>query len=86
MQDFESSKDFFFLWVHCSCIDSCEPSCVYWEFEFRISAPSGQPCSLQSKDSLIIIYKYIVAIFRHTRRGHQISLRMVVRHHVDAGI
>jgi len=33
-----------------------------------------------------IIYKYTVAIFRHTRRGHQISLQMVVSHHVVAGI
>jgi len=35
---------------------------------------------------LLIIYKYIVAVFRHTRRGHQISLQMVVSHHVVAGI
>jgi len=35
---------------------------------------------------LFIIYKYTVAIFRHTRRGHQISFRMVVSHHVVAGI
>jgi hypothetical protein len=34
----------------------------------------------------IIICKYIVAVFRHTRRGSQISLRMVVSHHVVAGI
>jgi hypothetical protein len=26
-----------------------------------------------------------VAVFRHTRRGHQIPLRMVVNHHVVAG-
>jgi hypothetical protein len=32
-----------------------------------------------------IISKYTVAIFRHTRRGHQISLRMVVSHHVVPG-
>jgi hypothetical protein len=38
------------------------------------------------KDLLIIIYKYTVAVFRHTRRGHQISLRVVVSHHVVAGI
>jgi 4-amino-4-deoxy-L-arabinose transferase-like glycosyltransferase len=28
---------------------------------------------------------YIVAVFRHTRRGPQISLQMVVSHHVVAG-
>jgi hypothetical protein len=34
----------------------------------------------------IIICKYTVAAFRHTRRGCQISLQMVVSHHVVAGI
>jgi hypothetical protein len=35
---------------------------------------------------LFIIHKYTVAVFRHTRRGSQISLGMVVSHHVVAGI
>jgi hypothetical protein len=35
---------------------------------------------------LFIICKYTVAVFRCTRRGHQISLRVVVSHHVVAGI
>jgi hypothetical protein len=35
---------------------------------------------------LFIICKYTVAIFRHTRRGHQFSLQVVVSHHVVAGI
>jgi hypothetical protein len=35
---------------------------------------------------LFIICKYTVAVFRHSRRGRQISLRMVVSHHVVAGI
>jgi len=34
---------------------------------------------------LFIVYEYRVAVFRHTRRGHQISLQMVVSHHVVAG-
>ena len=38
------------------------------------------------KIDLFIICKYTVAIFRHTRRGRQISLQMVVSHHVVAGI
>jgi hypothetical protein len=38
------------------------------------------------KDLFIIIWKYTVAVLRHTRRGHQISLRMVVSLHVVAGI
>ena len=33
---------------------------------------------------LFYVYEYTVAIFRHTRRGHQIPLRMVVSHHVSA--
>jgi hypothetical protein len=32
------------------------------------------------------ICKYTVAVFRHTRRERQISLWMVVSHHVVAGI
>jgi hypothetical protein len=35
---------------------------------------------------LFIICKYTVAVFRRTRRGHQISLQVVVSHHVVAGI
>ena len=31
-------------------------------------------------------YEYTVAAFRHTRRGHQIPLQIVVSHHVVAGI
>jgi hypothetical protein len=34
---------------------------------------------------LFIYYEYTVAVFRHTRRGHQIPLPMVVSHHVVAG-
>jgi hypothetical protein len=35
---------------------------------------------------LLVICKYTVAVFRHSRRGSQISLQMVVSHHVVAGI
>jgi hypothetical protein len=34
---------------------------------------------------LFYIYEYPVAVFRHTRRGHQIPLQMVVSHHVVTG-
>ena len=34
----------------------------------------------------IDIHRYTVGVFRHTRRGHQISLRMVVSHHAVVGI
>jgi hypothetical protein len=37
-------------------------------------APSGWPHSLRPKDLFIIIHKYTAAVFRHTRRGHQISV------------
>jgi hypothetical protein len=33
---------------------------------------------------LFYVYEYTVAVFRHTRRGHQIPLQMVVSHHVVA--
>jgi hypothetical protein len=35
---------------------------------------------------LFIICKYTVAVFKHSRRGSQISLKMVVSHHVVARI
>jgi hypothetical protein len=34
---------------------------------------------------LFNVYEYTVSIFMHTRRGRQISLQMVVSHHVVAG-
>jgi hypothetical protein len=49
-------------------------------------APSSQPCSLRPKDVFNIIRKYTIADFRPTRRGHRISLQVVVSHHVVAGI
>jgi hypothetical protein len=45
----------------------------------------GQAVIFFSKD-LFIIYKYTVAVFKRTTRGNQISLQMVVSHHVVAGI
>jgi hypothetical protein len=52
---------------------------------------SPLPCSVYIvlfflKIYLFIICVYTVAVFRHSRRGHQITLRMVVSHHVVAGI
>jgi hypothetical protein len=35
---------------------------------------------------LFYVYEYMVAVFSHTRRGHQIPLQMAVSHHVIAGI
>jgi hypothetical protein len=42
--------------------------------------------SLSLRFYLFTIYKHTVAVFRHTRRGRQISLPMVVSHHTIAGI
>jgi hypothetical protein len=37
-------KDLFILciWVYCCCTDDCEPSCGYWDWNFRTSDCSGQ--------------------------------------------
>jgi hypothetical protein len=43
-------------------------------------------CLFVLKVYLFIVYKYTVAVFRHTRRRYQISLQMVVSHHMVAGI
>jgi hypothetical protein len=51
---------------------------VYWFKEL--------PDGFLKKIYLFIICKYIVAVFRHSRRGRQILLQMVVSHHVVAGI
>ena len=86
------------MWVHCSCTDGCELSCGCWELNFLglLLAPvnltcssrprSLSPCLLRPKDLFIIIHKYTVTDFRCIRRGCQISLRIVVSHHVVAGI
>ena len=34
---------------------------------------------------LFVAYEYTILVFRHTRRGHQIPLQIVVSHHVVAG-
>jgi hypothetical protein len=44
------------------------------------------PCLLRPKALFIIMHKCTVSDFRLTRRGRQISLRVVVSHHVVAGI
>jgi hypothetical protein len=40
--------------------------------------------SFLKKKRLFYVCEYTVTVFRHTRRGHQISLQMVVSHHVVA--
>jgi hypothetical protein len=53
---------------------------------FRTSARSGWPHSLWPKGLFFIIHNYTVAVFRRNRRGCQVSLPVVVSHHVVAGI
>jgi hypothetical protein len=45
-----------------------------------------EPLIAPAQNLFIIIHNYTVAVFRHARRGHQISLKVVVSHHVAAGI
>jgi hypothetical protein len=77
--------------THYSYTDGYEPSSGCWELNLGPlltgvnPAHSGWPPSLPPFQRLIIIYKYTVADFRHTRRRRQISLQVVVSHRVVAG-
>jgi hypothetical protein len=51
-------------------------------FLMTISISFGAMGLLIFKKDLFITYKYAVAVFRYSRRGRQISLQMVVSHHV----
>jgi hypothetical protein len=51
---------------------------------FHVPAAAGS--TFKKKILFIIIHKYTVAVFRRTRRGLQVSLWVVVSHHVVAGI
>ena len=55
-------------------------------FELRTFGRAVSALFFFFKDLFIIKYKDTVTVFRHTRRGCQISLPMVVSHHVVAGI
>jgi len=76
--------------------DGCEPPCGCWDLN---SGPlEEQPVLLTAEPSLqphtifflrfiyFNVCEYTVTLFRHTRRGHQFSLQMVVSYHVVAGI
>jgi hypothetical protein len=76
------------MWVHTVAVQMVV---VVGDWIFRTSACSDQlhslsPYVLRPKGSFIIIHKYTVADFWHTRRGRQTSLQVVVSHHVFAGI
>jgi len=57
------------------------PGCVFLKMLFSLL----QPLFFFLKIYSFIIYKYTVAVIRYIRRGHRISLQMVVSHHVVAG-
>jgi hypothetical protein len=72
--------------------DGCEPPCgccglnsgsLDEQSVLLTTEPFFQP---QLFLFLSFIYYLYVAVFRHTRRGHQIPLQMVVSHLVVAGI
>jgi hypothetical protein len=56
------------------------------EFLGPLLTPVGLARSGPKIYLFIIIYKHTVAVFRHTRRGCQISLPVVVSHRVVARI
>jgi hypothetical protein len=64
----------------------CSQSSLILLFFGHFKVNSGMVVSLFFKDLFIIIHKHTVADFRHTRRGRQISLWVVVSCHVVAGI
>jgi hypothetical protein len=78
----------------CPCV-SMFNVCVMCEYVYVcicVWRPNDSPECLLIPQELstlffcFIICKYTVAVFRHSRRGSQISLRMVVSHHVVTGI
>jgi hypothetical protein len=58
------------------------------EIKGCFTSPRNNQCFLYFLKRIIYlfyVYKYTVAVFRHTRRRHLITLQMVVSHHVIAG-
>ena len=76
---------FFYVYEYTVAVQMVVSLHVLLGIEFRTSARSGWPYLLHPKDIFIIINKYTVTVFRHTRRGRQILLQMVVSHHVVPG-
>jgi hypothetical protein len=53
---------------------------------FKVSETHARPSLFLYLLYMYTLYECTVTVFRHTRRGHPISLQMVVSHHVVAGI
>jgi hypothetical protein len=65
---------------------SLEPEALYLEMYSSMCLLIGCFRFFFKKDLFIIINKYTLAVFRHTRRGCKISSWVVVSHHVVAVI
>jgi hypothetical protein len=69
----------------CVCVCVCVRSlCVYMQECLHLYIEIFPQSLLHFLKKIIYIY-ITIAVFRHTRRGHQIPLQMVVSHHVVAG-
>jgi hypothetical protein len=67
---------------------SYKASSLGWERTFQESEVSDIPAIrplFKRTIYLFYVYECTVAVFRHTRRGHQISLQMVASYNVAAG-
>ena len=62
---------------------SGQPQYIYWAS--NTSTPGCENVPVNMTCDPMIVCEYTVAVFRHTRRGLQIPLPMVVSHHVVAG-
>jgi hypothetical protein len=93
---FKESWPVNFRQFSCHCLPSCSAEitgtthytrCLWvLGIELRLSGLHSQCSYPPPQPFLFIICKYTVAVFRHPRRGYQISLQMFVSHHVVAGI
>ena len=67
-------KIYLCIWVYCRYRGGCEPSCGCWVLNLGSLITLVNPARSGSKILFIILNRYTVAVFRHPRRGHQISL------------
>jgi hypothetical protein len=73
-----------------------QPHWLASEFELLLNFSEASICFPMTLDvltllfrlvslSVVYLFEYTVTVFRHTKRGHQIPLQVVVNHHVVAG-
>jgi hypothetical protein len=82
----DASEDLLMDVMHHVCIQRLKGGTWVVTQSSQIQAFFSFLFSFSFLKDLFIICKYTVAVFRNNRRGHQISLQMVVSHHVVAGI